>query len=392
MTTAAMDPVRRARLTLSRIGEPGDPRLTSLVSELGPVEVLAALRAQSRTPGRTRSQHAELQHALAARLADADPDVDADLAARRGFRFVTPEDAEWPVALDDLAHAPPLHDRGGVPVGLWVRGRLRLDEVATGAVAVVGSRSATTYGAGVAGEIAADLASSGRAVVSGAAFGIDEAAHRAALAVRGPTFAVLACGVDRAYPAAHAGLLDYIAEEGLVVSEAAPGCSPTRIRFLARNRLIAALGVGTVVVEAAARSGALNTAHWAAALSRVLMGVPGPVTSPQSEGVHRLIRARDGLLVTSGSDVLEAVGSPGQDLSRPVSAPAAPRDRLAFEQRVVLEAVPRRAGTTVRSIARAAGIAPERAETVLGELEASGFVERSRDRWRQYVSDEAGAV
>src|SRR3954447_15859043 len=173
-------------------------------------------------------------------------------------------------------------------------------------VAVVGSRSATTYGAAVAGDIAATLGAAGHTVVSGAAFGIDNAAHRGALAAQGPTVAVLACGVDRAYPAAHRPLLDYIAEVGVVVSEAAPGCAPTRIRFLARNRLIAAFGQGTVVVEAAIRSGALNTASWTTELRRVLMGVPGPVTSAPSAGVHQLVRSRDALLVTSGQEVLEA--------------------------------------------------------------------------------------
>lgn len=369
------DPVRRARLVLSRVGEPGDPRLTSLVSEVGPVEVLAALRAQL--------LHGDLHEALAGRLAEADPGADLAMAARSGIRFVTPEDPEWPSGLADLAHAPNLHERGGVPVGLWVRGPLRLDEVVDGSVAVVGSRSATTYGAEVAGEMGAVVGQAGRAVISGGAFGIDQAAHRGVLAARGVTVAVLACGADRAYPSSHRNLLDYIADVGLIVSEAAPGCAPTRIRFLARNRLIAALGVGTVVVEAATRSGALNTAHWAAELSRVLMGVPGPVTSTQSEGVHRLIRSRDGLLVTSGADVLEAVGSAGEHLVEMPSAPPRPRDRLPFEHRMVLEAVPRRSGATARSIARTAGVAPGRAEAVLGELDAAGFVERSRERWRQ---------
>jgi DNA processing protein len=374
------DPVRRARVVLSRIGEPGDPRLTSLVGQLGPVEVLAALRNQQEQGG--------LQEALAERLATADPEADLAMAARSGIRFVTPEDAEWPPCLADLDHGPVLHERGGMPIGLWVRGALRLDEVVSGSVAVVGARSATTYGAEVAGEIGADLAREGLTVVSGAAFGIDQAAHRGALAVRGPTLAVLACGADRAYPTAHRQLLEHIASSGLVVSEAAPGCSPTQIRFLARNRLIAAFSVGTVVVEAAVRSGALNTAHWAAGISRVLMGVPGPVTSVQSEGVHGLIRARDGLLVTSGRDVLEAVGAAGRNLTTRASAPARPRDRLGFEQRLVLDAVPRRAGATAKRIARAAGVSSRQAESILAELATGGFVERSRDRWRQIVEEE----
>lgn len=371
--------VRRARATLSRIGEPGDLRLTHLVGELGPATVLRELRE--------RNRHGALHEALAERLATADPVHDLARAADRGIRFVTPEDEEWPAGLADLAHASPLHERGGVPVGLWVRGRLRLDEAVAGAVSVVGSRSATSYGTSVAGEIGATVVDGAHPVVSGAAFGIDQAAHRGALAAGGPTVAVLACGVDRAYPAAHRELLEYVADRGLIVSEAAPGCAPTRVRFLARNRLIAALSVGTVVVEAAVRSGALNTAHWAAGLSRVLMGVPGPVTSAQSEGVHQMVRTRDALLVTGGRDVLEAVGGAGEHLAERPQAPQEARDRLTMEQRVVLDAVPRHQGAGARSIARAAGTAPHRATAVLAELKDAGWVDQDGGRWRQRSTD-----
>jgi DNA processing protein len=289
---------------------------------------------------------------------------------------------EWPHPLDDLAHAPTLHERGGVPIALWVKGPARLDHVAEQAVAVVGSRSATTYGAAVAGDIGAALAEAGRTVVSGAAFGIDQAAHRGALAARGPTVAVLACGVDRPYPAAHRQLLDYIADVGVVVSEAAPGCAPTRIRFLARNRLIAALTQGTVVVEAAIRSGALNTANWAAGLSRVLMGVPGPVTSAPSAGVHQLIRTRGALLVSDGHEVLEAVAPAGDHTLAQVQEPARPRDLLTPEQQQVLDAVPVRRAVGSANIARTAGLAPVRVDDALEDLLRAGFVERADGRWR----------
>ena len=295
---------------------------------------------------------------------------------------MTPADDEWPAALADLAHAPALHERGGMPVALWAKGPGRLDAMAEQAVAVVGSRSATTYGASVAGEVAAVLGDAGHTVVSGAAFGIDVAAHRGSLAARGPTVAVLACGVDRAYPAAHRQLLDYIADVGVVVSEAAPGCAPTRIRFLARNRLIAALSQGTVVVEAAIRSGALNTANWAAGLSRTLMGVPGPVTSAPSAGVHQLIRVRGALLVTDGHEVLEAVGPAGAHTLAPVQEPAQPRDLLTAEQRQVLDAVPVQRGAPAKRIAHAAGIALPRVEAALVELRTAGFVEHAAGRWR----------
>ena len=298
------------------------------------------------------------------------------------IRFVVPGDEEWPAGVADLARAPHLHERGGVPLGLWCRGPLRLDEVTAHAVAVVGSRSATTYGAEVAAQVAAVLAGAGWTVVSGAAFGIDQAAHRGALAERGPTVAVLACGVDRAYPKAHQGLLDYIADVGLVVSEAPPGCAPTRIRFLARNRLIAALARGTVVVEAAVRSGALNTASWAGGLGRAVMGVPGPVTSEPSAGVHQLIRGRDALLVTSGEEVLEAVGPIGAFVLADPREPEAARDRLPSRERQVLDAVPLVRAADSASIARTAGIAHSRTREALVVLHRAGLVEHSLGRWR----------
>jgi DNA processing protein len=368
------DPERLARVVLSRIGEPGDPRLTGLVAELGAEAVLSGLREQC--------AGGELKENLAARLARADAPAELDRAARQGIRFVTPTDDEWPAPLADLSHAPSLHERGGVPIALWAKGPARLDELVTGSVAVVGSRSATTYGTGVAGEIGLVLAEAGHTVVSGAAFGIDNAAHRGALAGRGPTIAVLACGVDRAYPEAHRRLLDYIADVGVVVSEAAPGCAPTRIRFLARNRLIAAMSQGAVVVEAAIRSGALNTANWAAGLSRVLMGVPGPVTSAPSAGVHQLIRMRGALLVTDGAEVLEAVAPAGTRMLPHLQEPARPRDLLTAEQRQVLDAVPVRRGVGASRIAQAAGLAPHRVEITLDALRTAGFVEQAAGRWR----------
>jgi DNA processing protein len=219
-------------------------------------------------------------------------------------------------------------------------------------------------------------------VVSGAAFGIDQAAHRGALAGGGTTVAVLACGVDRAYPAAHRDLLDYVAETGLVVSELPPGCAPTKMRFLSRNRIIAALSLGTVVVEAAVRSGALNTASWAGTVHRPVMGVPGPVTSAPSEGVHELIRGRDAVLVTRGSDVLELVSPAGTFTRAPLRAPPRPRDRLPPTERQVLDAVPVASPAPVASVARTAGLAEQVVHDLLQRLRSAGFVESSARGWR----------
>jgi len=371
---SAPESERLARVVLSRVGEPGDPRLTDLVEELGAVTVLESLRRQGADK--------ELGADLAERLESVDPVRELERASSRGIRFVVPGDAEWPTTLADLAHAPHLHERGGVPVGLWCRGKLRLDESVEQAVAVVGSRSATTYGADVAADVAAVLARQQWTVVSGAAFGIDQAAHRGALAARGLTLAVLACGVDRAYPATHRNLLDYIADVGLVVSEAPPGCAPTRIRFLARNRVIAGLSRGVVVVEAAVRSGALNTASWAAGLGRTVMAVPGPVTSAPSAGAHQLIRARDALLVTSGEEVHEALGPMGSAALADPREPERPRDGVTPRARQVLDAVPVHQPADARSVARTAGVAVGRTKEDLLTLHRAGLVEHSLGRWR----------
>jgi DNA processing protein len=230
------------------------------------------------------------------------PDA-TDLARyeRDGIRLLCPGDREWPSALYDLDDT--------CPYALWLRGDLDLGACSEKSAAIAGSRAATGYGAHVAGQLATDLAGQGWAIVSGAAYGIDAAAHRGALTVmdRGPTIAVLASGVNRYYPAGHHDLLTTIAGCGLVISESPPGHAPTRGRFTARNRIIAALSGGTVIVEAGLRSGAMNTAGHAFSLGRPLMAVPGPVTSAQSSGCHELIRTRRATLVTGSADVLDVL-------------------------------------------------------------------------------------
>lgn len=366
---------RLARVALSRVGEPGDLRLTRLVAQVGAEQVYAQLREEQDLGG--------VYTDVAMRLRGLDPERDIAEAEARGIRLVCPGDEEWPPALGDLQHAEPLQSRGGVPVCLWVKGPLRLDETVGRAAAVVGSRSATTYGTGVAADVAAHLAGHGMAVVSGAAFGIDQAAHRGALATKGPTIAVLACGVDRAYPSAHRNLLDYIAEVGLVVSEVPPGGAPTKVRFLARNRLIAALAQGTVVVEAAIRSGALNTGNWATRLHRVLMGVPGPVTSAPSQGVHELIRSHGAELVTCGEEVLELLSPSGSFLTSPRRGPERVEDRLSDRERQVLDAVPVVQPAPLESLSRTAGVALPDVRQAIERLRALGLVEHGDLGWRR---------
>lgn len=365
---------RLARLVLNRLTEPGDPRVAIWVRYLGAQEVLARVRAGERLEGlgpdaRTRSD-------------EVDPAEFLQATARAGLRFLVPGDEEWPAALDDLEHCPPLHRRGDVPLCLWARGSGHLAALCEHSVAVVGSRSATTYGASVAGQLAGVVAAAGWSVVSGGAFGIDQAAHRGALAVHADTVAVVASGADRPYPLAHAALLDHVADGGVVVSEAPPGAAPMRVRFLARNRILAALTGGTVVVEAAMRSGALNTAHWADLLGRDVMGVPGPVNSAPSAGVHQLIRGRGAVLVTRGEEVLETVGGAGEHLLAHQSEPDRPRDRLAPEDQQVIDAVPVLRPAALPSVASAAGLAEAQVAASLDRLEGQGLVERHGDRWR----------
>jgi DNA processing protein len=367
------DDERLARVALGRLTEPGDPRVVQLVSELGAARLHDLLRDEHETDG--------LPTEVATRLAGLDPAGDLHRAATVGIRYVIPGDAEWPPQLDDLMRAEVLDERGGPPLGLWVKGPRGIDELGE-AVAVVGARSATTYGAEIAAAMAGSLARAGHPVVSGAAFGIDHAAHRGALAAGGSTVAVLACGADRAYPVAHKELLDHLGRTSCVVAEVPPGCAPTRGRFLSRNRLIAALTLGTVVVEAASRSGALNTANWATRLNRHLMCVPGPVTSAQSQGTHHLIRVGAASLVTQGEEVLELVGAVGSHLVAAPRAAARPRDKLSARLQRILDAVPLAQPAPVDSIATAAGLGLIEVRSGLNRLHRLELVENASGGWR----------
>lgn len=368
------DAERLARLTLNLVAEPGDAQLAGMAARVGPERLLAELRA----PGAV-----EAGSNLADRLARVRPEQTLERAAGAGIRFVIPGDPEWPAGLDDLRRAPTLYERGGPPIGLWVRGEHRVDELVSGSVAVVGSRSSTMYGEEMAGRIAAEVADAGPCVVSGAALGVDQAAHRGALAMRGKTVAVLPCGLDRIYPASHRALVEHIVDTAAIVSEVPPGGAPTRVRFLARNRMIAALSVGTVVVEAALRSGALNTANWAAGMDRLLMGVPGPVTSEPSSGVHQMIRNRDAVLVTGGDEVLELISESGQyTLEFKRALPSSRRDLLDVESRQVLDAVPLINPADAASVAHTAGLRVTRVREVLLRLHEMRLVECLDGAWR----------
>ena len=361
---------RRARVRLSHAVEPGDATVADRVTTVGALRVVDELLAGQ-----------DSRPELAARLKATDPERLLSAAERQGIRFVTPADDEWPSQLDDLAHGQRVQGLGGIPVGLWVRGPMRLTELAE-SIAIVGSRSATSYGFDVATEVAATVARAGAAVVSGAAFGIDQAGHRGAIAAGGATVAVLACGADRVYPTAHRELIQHIAQHHAVISEAPLGSAPTKVRFLSRNRLIAALSRGTVLVEAALRSGALNTANWADQLSRVLMGVPGPVTSVTSQGVHERIRNGAASLVTSGLEVLELVGAAGEHLVAVPRGPRRPHDGFSLREVRVLDAVPVARGASTESISSIACVGVLEADRVLVALADAGLVRLGVDGWR----------
>jgi DNA processing protein len=229
----------------------------------------------------------------------------------------------------------------------------------------------------------AGLAERDWTVVSGAAYGIDAAAHRGALAVHGRTVAVVAGGVDVVYPAGHDTLLERVRENGVVISELPPGSRPTRHRFLKRNRVIAALGRGTVVVEAALRSGAAHTAGRAGELFRAVMAVPGPVTSPMSAGCHELIRTKDVSLVTDAPDVLDLVGDLGVDDAPPRRGPAQPHDDLDETHVRVLEALPVSRLAGAASVARVAGLDLPSVLRCLGLLSERGQAELVDGGWRK---------
>ena len=374
MSEQAVDAERLARLGLSRICEPGSQHVHAAVAELGAVEVWERLRRGQPCGPVTEASRG----GAAARAEGYDPHSDLRRLQRVAGRLLIPSDPEWPAQLD----WKPSLLRDAPPLALHVRGPGRLDSLVERSVAVVGARAATAYGAHVAGELSHALAERGVGVVSGGAYGIDAAAHRGALAAEAaPTVAVLACGVDVAYPRGNDRLLDRTAERGLVVSELPPGSPPTRARFLVRNRVIAALTLGTVVVEAATRSGSLATADRARELGRHLMAVPGPVTSGLSAGCHALLR--DGATcVTRAEEVLDLVGVLGADAAAPLRGPASARDDLPETVRRVLEALPVRGGAGEAALARDAGVSPLVVQQVLPPLLVHGLVERTSLGWR----------
>ncbi|WP_232623638.1 DNA-processing protein DprA [Brevibacterium casei] len=392
--TASESRQRSALAALLRIGEPGDGLLRAVVDAVGPIATLEIIRAVAAEPVSTGdaathlsaevgepaagTQLAEALARWAVRSADADGDHDLEGMLRLGGRLVIPGHDEWPRCLDDLGPAAPL--------ALWVRGQARLDATLRRAVAVVGARAASGYGTKCASDLAWDLGAEGITVVSGGAFGIDAAAHRAAIARDAPTIAFMAGGVDRFYPAANADLFAQVLNGGAIVSETAPGMTPMRHRFLLRNRLIAASALVTVIVEAGWRSGALNTARHALELSRAVAAYPGSVYSASSAGTHRLIRHHEAELVTTAADVLDLL----DDDELPLDFAPAPDngsrgdDRLedlSEREKICLTSLSATKELDVGTLAARAGLTVQDTLSALALLELAGLSRRHGSGW-----------
>ncbi|WP_010524633.1 DNA-processing protein DprA [Nesterenkonia sp. F] len=445
--------LRVVRAELSRIIEPGDLLAGVLLARLGPrrthalisggaepdAQLTTCLAAGAEEVGIGRRGR-RLQDGLArwrARLGQCDGARELATMRRFGGGLLIPEDPGWPVELEALGAA--------APVALWHRGGtggpdspsrdVEQPELSEQPVlpwiprtaAVVGSREITDYGLRATAEMVEDLVGHGVCVISGGAYGVDAAAHRAALRVaerRGlggpgaapPTVAVLAGGLDRWYPAGNERLLQGVADHGLVLSELPPGAAPTKHRFLQRNRLIAALSAATVIVEARWRSGAQSTAHHALSLGRPVGAVPGSIFSATSAGCHRLLRETPTTAVTDAADVVElmagdalSAGSPPGGRSTqamlPVipggeregpgagagprtppprtdrSAPVRPQDGMSQEEVLLHDALPKRGSSTPGKLAAVAGLAMPQVYAALTRLERAGHARRVEGRW-----------
>lgn len=389
---------RLARAAWSRLAEPGDVVAGALVGQLGPAGALQWLARAARDPvaaaralgssvpeGQTTgsparpSAGARLAASVerwAPRLENLDPRRELHVLRRYGGALLTPGDDGWPAALDDLGAA--------APFALWVRGRSDVGALAARSVALVGARASTSYGEHVAAGMASGLADRGFTVVSGGAYGIDAAAHRGSVAADGVTIALLAGGVDRFYPQGNHDLLRRIAEDGgAVVSEVPPGSAPFRQRFLARNRIIAALSSATVVVEAAWRSGALSTARRAAELLRPVGAVPGPVTSMASAGCHGLLRDGVAACVTDAAEAAELAGDLGSDAAPVRQGRGDVVDGMDDVGRSLWDALPVRTPAALESVARTAGRTVRETLAGLGRLELDGHAVQEGGGWRR---------
>lgn len=312
------------------------------------------------------------------RLETANPEAELERIAKYRAQVITPASPHWP---EQLRHPQLIH-----PFALWVRGEVGV--LKQPKIALVGARAATAYGEYVTNQLVEGLCDRNWRIISGGAYGIDAAAHRAARASDSPQVAVLAGGVDRYYPVGNSELLTEIEQSGgAVISEMPLGAAPRRVRFLQRNRLIAALAAATVVVEAAWRSGALSTARHAAELNLPVGAVPGPVTSMASSGCHRLIRDSIAQCVTDAAEVHELAGA--LEVNAPLGdaglSPATPGlwDELDATAKRVLDAMPLKRATTPEKLAQLCGLPGNLVLGALGQLSMLGAVQAVGANWRK---------
>ena len=376
-------------------GEP-DTQLSDFLHSVGaPAAGESALFSSANgyyTPGEHQMSRDKFSKGLATRRLrwnrrmERTLNTEAHMAATCGAWLVTPADPLWPPQLNDLGPAR--------PYGLWCRGDSRhlLDVASAPSVALVGSRDPSIYGTEATTHLAAELARRGYTVISGGAMGIDIAAHRAALTQQGsdlPTIAFMAGGLDRLYPAQNSDALNMIVDRGLIMSEVSVGNTPTRWRFLERNRLIAALARHTIVVEARWRSGALNTARHAMEIGRTLWAVPGQINSPNSVGTNRLLR--DGLAqtLTEAADILEYDAAAGFELGTEHEsewdqvASSSALDELTERQGRVWDDLSPRSYRGVDEIAAALGLSARDVMADLFHLGRCGLAESSGTSWRK---------
>lgn len=378
MSTVHDQEQRTARAYLVRVAEPPAPALGSFVREHGPV-VAAERVAGGRVP-------TDVAKETSARRTLCDPVADLAAASEYGARLVIPEDDEWPTW--PLLSLEVACGRGRsdltAPLGLWVWGTASLMESTERALAVVGARAATAYGEQYAADFGYELATHGTTVWSGAAYGVDGGAHRGALAASGATVAVLACGLDAGYPAGHARLLRRMAAHGAVVSEYPPGTRPARHRFLVRNRLIAALAAGVVVVEAGVRSGARNTAVTAGALGKPVMALPGPIGSAMSAGCHQMLRRGEATLVTSVGEIVETAGPLSVRAADDSSAATRrPTDGLSPVAARIHDALATRTSKPAERVATESGVELSEVRATLPLLELDDMARRDDGGWRR---------
>jgi DNA processing protein len=365
---------RRAWAYLSRVVEPPCAELAALVCSVGAAEAADRVRRGAVSDRLARQTEARRELDCAA--------ADLDRLDRLGGQIISADAPEWPTLAFAAFNGIDVrrHPAGFMPLALWVIGVADLGEVASRAAAIVGTRASTAYGEHVAADLSSGLCERDVAVVSGGAYGIDGAAHRAALSEEGCTVAVLAGGIDVPYPAGHSALLHRVQRAGVLVSEYPPGVRPARHRFLVRNRLVAALSGATVVVEAGLRSGAANTAAWARALGRVVCAVPGPVMSSASAGCHELIRG-GAELVTRADQIIEIVGRAGEFANEP-KRPSSALDDLTDAGKRVYEALPARGVRSADELSFESGVPVPQLQGQLALLEVAGLVVRDDGRWR----------